>query len=130
MYYSQLGTPKAKQEQDVDPWKRHPPRRAPEPGSPVDKLTKLYNQTKLEPDAMKRNELVWKMMQIHIDEGPFYMGPTANFYDVVTHNTGLKNVPTRDNLAQHGFYRPWVVPSPAVYDPECWYWDDPSSHTS
>ncbi|HVX45718.1 MAG TPA: ABC transporter substrate-binding protein [Mycobacteriales bacterium] len=129
MYYAQLGTPKAHTEKDVDPWKRHPPRRAPEPGSPVDRLTKLYNQTKLEPDEMKRHELVWKMIRIHIDEGPFFMGPVANFPQVMTHNVELKNVPDRDNLAQHGFVNPWIVPCPAVYDPECWFWANPDEHT-
>ncbi|HVX47111.1 MAG TPA: ABC transporter substrate-binding protein [Mycobacteriales bacterium] len=128
MYYSQLGTPAAHTEKNVDPWKRHPPRRAPVPGSPVDKLTKIYNETKRELDAMKRNELVWKMARAHIQDGPFFIGPTANYPQVITHHKDLMNVPNTKNLAQHGFVNPWVVPSPAVYDPECWFWSNPGDH--
>jgi len=27
-----------------------------------------------------------------------------------------------------GFVNPWIIPSPAVYDPETWYWDNPDAH--
>ena len=31
-------------------------------------------------------------------------------------------------IALHGLNGPWVFPTPAMYDPECWYWDSPSKH--
>ena len=46
---------------------------------------------------------------------------------------GLMNVPTRDDLLKEGlggFVNPWIIPSPAVYDPETWYWDNPDAHTA
>lgn len=124
-----MGSSKQGQESDLAPIKRHPPRMPPEKGGPVDRLTKLYLQTKNEPDAMKRNQLVWKMMQIHIDEGPFFIGCVANYPDVITRNTELQNVPDRDHLTLHGLTEAWGCPSPAVYDPEIFYWENPDKHT-
>jgi peptide/nickel transport system substrate-binding protein len=77
---------------------------------------------------MKRDQLVWEMIKIHIDEGPFMMGTVANYPQVMVAKTDLRNVPRRDNLAQGGYVNPWIHPTPAVYDPECWYWADPSQH--
>ncbi len=128
-WYAQAGTGKTKTELSVDPWKRHPPRREPEADSPIAELVKIYNQTKLEPDETKRHQLVWKIIKIHIDEGPFFMGSTSNYPQVVTSHVDLRNVPETEDLAQHGFVNPWVVPAPAVYDPECWFWTNPDQHT-
>ena len=30
--------------------------------------------------------------------------------------------------AQGGFTDPWILPSPAVYDPEIYFWDNPDEH--
>lgn len=128
-WYQYSGTPKIHQELSVNPWKRHPPRMPPEKGGPTAKLVSLYNQTKVEPDQLKRTKLVWDIMKVHMDDGPFFFGCAANYLQVVTANTDLKNVPGRDNLMQHGFVNPWVVPAPAVYDPEVYYWDNPTQHT-
>jgi len=46
-------------------------------------------------------------------------------------HTELKNVPTRDDLAKEGmggFVNPWIIPAPATYDPETWFWDDATKH--
>ena len=33
-----------------------------------------------------------------------------------------------EDLALSGFVGPWIHPTPAVYDPETWYWDNPAAH--
>ena len=68
-------TAEANTEKDVDPWKRHPPRMVPEKGGPIEKLWRLYDQTKVEPDVMERHQLVWDMIKIHIEHGPFFRAP-------------------------------------------------------
>lgn len=128
-FYSVRGTPAEHQQQNVDPWKRTPPRLAPEPGGPIAKMWKLYDQTKLEPDQMKRTKLVWEIFKIHIQEGPFFMGTVGNYSNVTIAKTDLHNVPHESNLAQGGLGNPWGHPTPAVYDPELFYWTDPSQHT-
>ena len=127
-FYEVLGTPKADQEQNVDPYQRQPPRMAPEKGGPIEKIWNLYNQTKLEPDVAKRTALVWEIIKIHATEGPFFSGTVANTPMVVLVRKGLMNVPKRDDLALHGFTGPWIIPSPAVYDPETYFWDNPDEH--
>lgn len=129
-YYSTIGTPKEHTEQNVPPLKRHPPRMAPDPNGPIAKLLNLYNQTKLEPDAFKRHQLVWEIVKVQIKEGPFFMGSVANTPQIVVKNTGLMNVPAKENLAQGGFVNPWTTPSPAVYDTESFYWSDPTAHNA
>jgi peptide/nickel transport system substrate-binding protein len=127
-YYSLIGTPKEHTEENVDPWQRTPPRMIADKGGPVDRIWTLYNQTKTEADQLKRTQLVWQIMKIHISDGPFWAGTVANTPTVILVKQGLKNVPLTTDLAQHGFTGPWIIPSPAVYDPEAFYWDDPTQH--
>ncbi len=115
-------------EPDADPWERTPPRIAAEEGSAIQRLWAVYDQTKVEPDAMARHALVWDMMKIHVDEGPFVQGSVANFDRAILVRNDLMNVPTREQLALGGFTDPWIHPTPAVYEPEAWYFDNPEAH--
>ncbi len=128
--YSLRGTKQENEQKSVDPWKRTPPRLDPDPKGPIQKLWDLYDQTKIEPDFMKRTKLVWEMIKIHVEEGPFFMGSVANYPQVVVVKTALQNVPRKENLAQGGFVNPWTHPVPAVYDPEVFYWDNPAQHNA
>ena len=128
--YAAKGTKAYTSEADVDPWKRHPPRVMPEKGGPIEKLWTLYDSTKIEPDVVKRTATVWEMIKIHIESGPFFQGTVANPPQVVVKKTDLKNVPTKENLALGGFVNPWIHPTPAVYDPETYYWDNPDQHNT
>jgi peptide/nickel transport system substrate-binding protein len=123
------GTPKETQELEKDPYDRTPPREPAEPGSPIDRIWKIYDQTKVTPDPMERHHLVWDMIKIHVTDGPFYSGTAANTPRVIAVNKGLRNVPQRDDLALKGFVNPWIHPTPAVYDSESWYWDNPAAHS-
>jgi len=126
--YNVRGTPAEKQQLNLDPYKRTPPRMEPEPGGPIERLWKFYDQTKVEPDEMERTRLVWEMIKIHIEEGPFFMGVVANTPRVILAKKELRNVPRKENLALGGFANPWIHPTPAVYDPECYYWENPDAH--
>jgi peptide/nickel transport system substrate-binding protein len=127
-WYQQLGTSTNSKETNVNPWKRHPPRMKPDPDGPIQKLWDIYNKTKVEPDEMKRDQMVWDMIKIHVSDGPFFMGCVANYPQVEVAKKDLQNVPRKENLAQGGMVNPWTVPSPAVYDPETWFWSDPDKH--
>ncbi len=129
-YYTTIGTPKEHTEQNISPWKRNPPRLAPEKGGPIEKMWGFYNKAIVEPDETKRTQYVHEIVKVHIDEGPFFQGTAANYPQVVTIKKGLQNVPRKENLAQGGFVNPWNHPTPAVYDPETFFWDDPGSHGS
>ncbi|ACZ42436.1 extracellular solute-binding protein family 5 [Thermobaculum terrenum ATCC BAA-798] len=134
-WYDLRGTPKENQQKNVNPWQRTPPRIGPfdkecEPA--IKQLWKLLDQSKTEPDFMKRTQLVWDMIKVHVDNGPFVQGTVANFPRAVLVKDGLMNVPTHEDLkawGQGGFTDPWIHPTPAVYDPEAWYWDNPEEHT-
>ncbi|MFD2081442.1 peptide/nickel transport system substrate-binding protein [Actinopolymorpha cephalotaxi] len=128
-YYALRGTPDEKKQLDVDPYKRTPPRAAPEPGGPVDRLWKLADQVRVEVDQTKRDKLVWDMIRIHIEQGPFFMGVVANYPQIVLVKDGLRNVPAKEQTALGGLVNDWHHPTPAAYDPEAWFWDDPKAHT-
>jgi peptide/nickel transport system substrate-binding protein len=128
-WYQLQGTKTLKTELDVDPWKRHPPRMKPEKGSAVAKLQDYYDKAKVEPDEMKRHQLVWEIFKIHTTEGPFFMGCVANYPQVMIAKKDLRNVPRKENLALGGFVNPWIHPTPAVYDPETYYWENPDQHS-
>src|SRR5262249_54292375 len=122
------GTELEGKEKDVDPWKRQPPRLEAEPGGPIEKLWGIYDQTKVEPDAMKRYKMVWDMIKIHVEFGPFVQGSVANFQRALLVKKGLMNVPKREVLTLNGFTDPWIHPTPAVYDPESWFFENPEEH--
>jgi peptide/nickel transport system substrate-binding protein len=128
-WYAMLGTKTNETELDVDPWRRHPPRMEPTDDGPVRRLWELYDQSKVEMDEMKRHELVWEMIKIHVSDGPFFMGCVANYPQVVIKKRDLNNVPGKENLALGGFVNTWIHPTPAVYDPECYYWETPADHS-
>jgi peptide/nickel transport system substrate-binding protein len=126
----QTGDPKKLEQQaDTSPWERTPPWMLPEEGDPIDQLWKLYAQARVEPDQMKRIALLWEIQKIHIEHGPFFYGIVANYPRIVLVRDGLSNVPKRENLALGGWVNPWILPSPAVYDPETYYWENPAEHT-
>jgi peptide/nickel transport system substrate-binding protein len=127
-WYEVRGTPLESQELEKAPYDRTPPREPAEPGGPVDRLWNLYDQSKVEPDPMKRHQLVWEMIKIHANDGPFITGTVANTPNIVLVRKGLLNVPKRDDLTLGGFVGPWIHPTPAVYDPESWFWDNPAAH--
>jgi peptide/nickel transport system substrate-binding protein len=129
-FYDVRGTAKANEDKNVDPYKRTPPRMEPEEGGPIDRLWKLYDQARVEPDPMKRNKIVFDMIKIHVQEGPFFIGTVANTPVVVLVKEDLKNVPKKADLYLGGFVNPWLHPTPAVYSPESWYFDNPSAHSA
>jgi peptide/nickel transport system substrate-binding protein len=133
--YSLRGTAAEKEQLDISPWERTPPRindGEDDAYAPIADIHKIYDQSKLEPDAMKRHQLVWDMIKIHVAEGPFFVGTINNPPRIILVKKGLMNVPTREDLLKEGlggFVNPWIIPSPSVYDPETWYWDDPAAHS-
>lgn len=132
--YSLRGTASEKEQLDLDPWARTPPRindGEETAYAPIADLHKIYDQSKVEPDPMKRHQLVWDMIKIHVAEGPLFSGTINNPPRIILVRKGLLNVPTREDLLKEGlggFVNPWIIPSPATYDPETWYWDDPTAH--
>jgi peptide/nickel transport system substrate-binding protein len=134
MFYSLRGTDMVSAageelaQKDITPWDRQPPRLEAEPGGPVEQLWTLYNQAKVELDTLKRYRLVWDMVKVHVDHGPFFMGAVANYPRIVLVREGLKNVPRREDLPLGGYVNTWIHPTPAAYDPEAYYWENPEEH--
>jgi ABC-type transport system substrate-binding protein len=113
---------------DRDPWDRQPAWLLPEEGSPIDRLWKLYNQGRAEPDRMKLMQVLWDIYKVHIEEGPFFIGTVAKGLRVMVIHKELQNVPRKENLALGGWVDAWTHPTPAVYDPEAYFWANPEEH--
>jgi peptide/nickel transport system substrate-binding protein len=116
------GTEKEETECEKSPWERTPPRFCKaDPqyaGTPIEKLHQLYEQAKIEVDEMKRMQLVWEMNEIHMNEGPFFLGTVCNTPRIVIVSKKLENVPTREQLKLGGFCNPWIIPYPAITNTE------------
>ncbi|MGH3501764.1 MAG: ABC transporter substrate-binding protein [Nocardioidaceae bacterium] len=123
------GTPEEGKELDKDPYQRTPPRMEPEADGPVDRLQKSFAKAKTEPDELRRARVVWEMIKIHTEYGPFFQGTVANYPQLTLFRKGLHNVPDGKELAQGGMVNTWAHPTPAVYDPEMYFWDKPEQHT-
>jgi len=122
--YQYLGTTSEMTEAEKSPWDRQPPRFNKEDpqyvGTPIEKIHGLYNQASVEPDEVKRASLVWDMWNIHIDEGPFFIGTVANYPRITIKSKNLMNYPTKEQLKMGGFVNPWIIPYPAVTNTETW----------
>lgn len=120
-------------ELDKDPWDREPPRFHSSEvdliGDAVWRLQELLQAAIIEPDEIKRHEMVWEMIDIHIDEGPFTIGTVANEPLPIIISNELLNVPAREELALNGFICPWIIPSPAITNPETYAFRNPEAHT-
>jgi peptide/nickel transport system substrate-binding protein len=115
------GTEKATTEADVSPWDRQPPRFNADDADyseSMKQLHALYDQAIFEVDEMKRMELVWQMNEIHMTDGPYFLGTVANTPRIIIVSNDLDNVPTRDQLKLGGFCNPWIIPYPAITNPE------------
>ena len=116
------GTEREDTELDKSPWDRQPPRFASTErdliGEPVWKLQEdLYPKAIVEPDSVKRHHLVWDMVNIHIDN-TFFIGTVANYPRIIFVSKDMINVPYREDLKLGGFVNPWIIPYPAVTNPE------------
>lgn len=123
------GTAQANAQSNVDPWHRTPPSLQPTAGGPVAQLQALYRKAPAIKDFMQRNQMVWQIFKIHINEGPFFQGSVGNYPQLVVYKNGMRNIPTRNDLYLHGFTNPWTMAEPAIYDPETYFWEDPSQHS-
>jgi peptide/nickel transport system substrate-binding protein len=117
-----VGTEKEDTELDTSPWDRQPPRFASSErdliGEPVWQLQQIYKEAIVEVDEMKRHAMVWDMVRIHKDDGPFYIGTVANKPQIYIVGKTLMNVPTKEELRLGGFVNPWILPSPALTNTE------------
>jgi len=118
------GTPTESIDVDKSPWDRKPARFIKTDkdyvGTPIEQIHKLYAQAIIEPDEVKRASLVWQMWQFHEDQGPFFIGTVANYPKPKIFSRKLTNYPTHDKLKLGGFDNPWIIPYPAVVNPETW----------
>lgn len=119
------GTAQQNTEKEKSPWDRSPARWvAGEPGlvdGPVYKLQEIYKKAMTEVDELKRAQMVWDMINIHINDGPFYIGTVANYPRMIFASKKLDNVPKKEQLKLGGFVNPWIIPYPAVTNPETYY---------
>jgi len=120
-WHNNIDDPIIEQELDKDPRDRTPPREQPDPDSPYARLFELYRKAEVEPDEEVRNEYVYEMLRIHIENGPFFIGTVANFPRVGVIRDGFKNVPDRDELPVGGYVGPWNVPFPGYILPAQFY---------
>ena len=112
------GTEKEGTELDKDPRDRTPPRVKPPQGSPIDRLQKIHKKAVSEPDPLERDKLVFEMIRIHMEHGPFFIGTVADYPRVGVVKNYMKNVPTRDELPLGGFVNPWFMYIGGVTPPQ------------
>jgi peptide/nickel transport system substrate-binding protein len=110
---------------DKPPRERQPPWEEPAADDPNARMWEIYKQAIREPDMQKRDQLVFDIVRIHIDEGPFLLGMIADIPRVVIIGNRLKNAPTAEEIPLGGWLGPWVVAQPgAITYPEQYYLEE------
>jgi peptide/nickel transport system substrate-binding protein len=118
------GTPQEGVDADKSPHERTPPWEEPPEDHPAYKIWELFEQAKTEPDRDKRWQIVYDMMKVHLEEGPFWLGVVADLPRIVVAKNGLKNVPNHEEIPLGGWLGPWVVAQPgAITYPEQYYFE-------
>ena len=117
-----FGTPQEYDEADKSPWDRQPPRfnrKDPEyAGTVYEKLHQAYFKAIVEPDVLKRTQLEYELWDIHIEEGPFFIGTVANEGHVMIVSNKMENVPRPEQYKLGGWVYPWIMPNMAITNPE------------
>jgi peptide/nickel transport system substrate-binding protein len=97
------GTPREGINADKPPRERQPAWEEPPVGDPTRRMWELFKQAIVEPDMMKRDQLLFDITQIHIDEGPFFLGMIADVPVVMMRSRRLKNVPRMEEVPFGGW---------------------------
>lgn len=97
-------------------------------GPTITKLQDTFDLARVEPDPAKWAQHIWDIIKIHVEEGPLFVGVVCNYPQPVLTHADLSNVPQPEELALGGWVNPWVTPSPAVYDPEAYFWRNVENH--
>ena len=116
------GTPKEGTDADKEPRDRQPPWEEPPPEDPNYRMWQIYKQAIREPDMAKRDKLLFDIIRIHLEEGPFLLGMIADLPRIVIVGNKLENVPTHEEIPLGGWLGPWVVAEPgSVTYPEQYF---------
>jgi peptide/nickel transport system substrate-binding protein len=116
------GTPQEYDQEDLSPWDRTPPRfnrKDPEyAGTVYEKLHEIYFRAIVETDQLKRIQLEYELWNVHIEEGPFFIGTVANEAHVMIVGNNMENVPRPEQYRLGGWVYPWIMPNMAMTNPE------------
>jgi len=112
------GTSEEGTELNKKPRDRTPPRKKPPEGSPIAELQDLYKRAKVTLDPEKREQLVFEMIKIHMEEGPFTIGTVAGWPRVGVVKDYFKNVPEK---LKGGQINNWYLNFIATLNPEQFY---------
>jgi len=85
---------------------------APRPGSPLEKLQKLYPDMISTIDPIERTKKLLSAYRIHIDEGPLMIGVIGDHASPVLLKNNFRNVP------DFGVVGPWDLAYPGTANPE------------
>jgi peptide/nickel transport system substrate-binding protein len=97
------GTAREGVDADKPPRERKPPWDEPSQGDPTRRMWELYKKAIVEPDMVKRDQLLFDIVRIHIDEGPFFLGMIAEVPVVMIRARRLKNVPRMEEVPFGGW---------------------------
>jgi peptide/nickel transport system substrate-binding protein len=88
----------------------------PPPGSFIEKLQQKYTEIMATVDPVERDKKLLEAYQIHIDDGPLYIGTIGDHPSALVVNKKLKNVP------DFGLVAGWDLSFPGTADPEQFYY--------
>lgn len=88
------------------------------PTGPGETLSELFKKGLAEGDEDVRNRIVWDIMRVHIDEGPFVIGVTGGLPGRTFVRENMRNV------LDFGVLGPWIAQFPGNINPEQWFFEE------
>jgi peptide/nickel transport system substrate-binding protein len=109
------GTPREGVDADLDPRDRQPPWEEPPADDPNYRMWQLYKQALDTPDQFERDQILYDIVRIHIEEGPFFLGMIADPPVPWIVGDRMRNVPTTEELP-FGGWGGWVQARPGMIE--------------
>lgn len=88
---------------------------APRPGSMLEKLQQRYTEVISTVDPVEREAKLLKAYEVHIEDGPLYIGTIGDHPSALIVNNNLRNIP------DVGLVASWDLGFPGTADPEQFY---------
>lgn len=88
------------------------------PTGPGEILSDLFKKGIAEGDEQMRHRIVWDIMRVHIDEGPFVIGGIGGLPGRTFVRTNMRNV------HEFGVLGAWVAQFPGNINPEQWFYEE------
>ena len=89
---------------------------APDAGDPMDRMIEMYKNMLAATTEEERNKWVLEAVEVHVNEGPFFIGAVNDIPNLVVARPNLRNIP------DFAFTGSWAQGAPGCTNPPQYFY--------